>query len=132
MSYHPAPLQMWKCHAVISTSCQLLDMEMTEEKYTVISSPPVQNVQGNTGQSLLSLPPHILLGSGHFLPLLTVPFPHLISLIQASGAFSSLRVNKVVELTWHIMSYFKFMHCQCKSIFKCVKLTSEDGSVSLY
>lgn len=106
---------------------------MTEEKYTVISSRPVQNVQGNTGQSLLALPPHILPGEWTFLTTSHCSFPSFgLFSIQASGAFSSLRVNKVVELIWHIMSYFKFMHCQCKPIFKCVKLTAEDGGVSLY
>lgn len=106
---------------------------MTEEKNTVISSHPVQNVQGNTGQSLLALPPHILLGEWKFLTTSHCSFPSFgLFLIQASGAFSSLRVNKVVKLIWHIMSYFKFLHCQCKLIFKCVKLMSDDGGVSLY
>lgn len=106
---------------------------MTEEKYTVISTHPVQNVQGNTGQSLLALPPHILPREWTFLTTAHCSFPSFgLFLIQASGTFSSLRVKKVMELIWHIMSYFKFMHCQCKQIFKCVKLTSEDDDVSLY
>lgn len=130
-SYSPANVEVPCCY--FNLAANPWTSRWQKRSNTVISSHPVQNVQGNTGQSLLSLPPHILLGEWNFLTTSHCSFPSFgLFLIQTSGAFLSLRVNKVVELIRHIMSYFKFMHCHRRPIFKCVKLTSEDDGVSSY